>query len=128
MPFNGPCAMNGAKYLLDTNVILGMYRHDETVLRLCKERTIRLSECAYSTITRMELLGFYGITAAEERAIDDLLKWMVHLSLTPTIENTTIQIRRQHRIKLPDAIIAATAKTYDLLLLTLDKELSAKLG
>jgi predicted nucleic acid-binding protein len=51
---------------------------------------------------------------------------MTHLSLTPMIEDLTIQIRRQHRLKLPDAIIAASAKAHSLALLTLDKELAAK--
>ncbi|QNH57517.1 PIN domain-containing protein, partial [Limnospira indica] len=34
--------------------------------------------------------------------------------------------RRNHNVKLPDAIIAATAKVYGLRLLTLDRQLQAK--
>ncbi|MBL1264518.1 type II toxin-antitoxin system VapC family toxin [Candidatus Methylomicrobium oryzae] len=118
--------MSGIKYLFDTNVILGMYRKDAAILQLCATKAITLPECAYSAITRMELLGFPGITLEEERAIHNLLERMTHLSLTPMIEDLTIQIRRQHRLKLPDAIIAATAKAHSLALLTLDKELAAK--
>ena len=44
--------------------------------------------------------------------------------MTKTIENMTIAIRRQFKIKTPDAIIAATAKLESLELLTLDQQLA----
>jgi len=119
--------MNGVKYLLDTNIILGMYQHSTTVIALMQSKQVGISQCAYSTITRMELLGFVGITDHEERTVKALLDRMTHLSLTPDIEELTIQFRRQHQTKLPDAIIAATAEAYGLELLTLDKKLQAKL-
>ncbi|MCX7099614.1 MAG: type II toxin-antitoxin system VapC family toxin [Methylococcales bacterium] len=119
--------MNGVKYLLDTNIILGMYQHSEAVIALMHSKQVGISQCAYSTITRMELLGFVGITDHEERTVKGLLDRMAYLSLTPAIEALTIQFRRQHRVKLPDAIIAATALAHKLELLTLDNKLQAKL-
>jgi predicted nucleic acid-binding protein len=47
--------------------------------------------------------------------------------LTPIIENIAIDFRRRHHTKLPDSIIAATAKAYQVELLTLDKNLANKL-
>ncbi|MGZ8158809.1 MAG: PIN domain-containing protein [Methylobacter sp.] len=38
-----------------------------------------------------------------------------------------MQFRHQHRVKLPDAIIAATATAHGIKLLTLDKKLAVKL-
>ena len=76
----------------------------------------------------MELLGFVGISDYEEQTIKALLERMSYLAITPSIEELTIQFRRQHQAKLPDAIIAATAQTNDLELLTLDKKLQAKLS
>jgi len=116
--------MNGIKYLPDTNIIIGLLKGRESAVKALEG--ISITDCGYSAITRMELLGFHSITAEEERAIHNLLDRMAHLSLTPLIEDMTIQIRRQHRIKLPDAIIAATAKTHGVTLLTLDKELIKK--
>lgn len=49
---------------------------------------------------------------------------MSYLGMTKTIENMTIAIRRQFKIKTPDAIIAATAKLESLELLTLDQQLA----
>lgn len=40
------------------------------------------------------------------------------LELSPEIVNQTILVRQQHKIKLPDAIIAATAIIYDFILIT----------
>lgn len=50
------------------------------------------------------------------------------LSFNSTIENTTISLKQQHRIKLPDAIILATASTHQIELLTLDKKLANKIS
>ncbi|ASF44656.1 type II toxin-antitoxin system VapC family toxin [Methylovulum psychrotolerans] len=119
--------MNGVNYLLDTNIILGMYQHSAAVIALMQSKQVGISQCAYSTVTRMELLGFVGITEHEERTVKALLDRMTYLSLSPAIEELTIQFRRQHRTKLPDSIIAATAQAHSLELLTLDKALQAKL-
>jgi hypothetical protein len=117
--------MNGIDYLLDTNIIIGLLKGNGPAVSLTQG--IHLSACAYSAITRIELLGFIGITAHEERTVKALLDRMTYLSLSPAIEELTILFRRQHRTKLPDSIIAATAQAHGLELLTLDKALQAKL-
>ena len=86
---------------------------------------LSISTCAYSAITRMELLGFAGLTEQEEQAINALLSCMPHLTLNAAIEDATIQLKRQRRLKLPDAVIVATATVYELELITLDKQLMA---
>lgn len=40
------------------------------------------------------------------------------LNLTDTVIQQTIKLRKQHKIKLPDAIIAASAMANDLSLIT----------
>jgi predicted nucleic acid-binding protein len=119
--------MNGIKYLLDTNIIIGMYQRNEAVMTLMQGKQVGISQCAYSLITRIELLSFPGITASEEQAITNLLNRMAHLGITQAVEELAIQFRRQHQTKIPDSIIAATAQAYDIELLTLDKKLQAKL-
>ncbi len=114
------------KYLLDTNIIIGMYEHNPTVFELFKNKQVAVDECAYSSITRMELLGFTGITDHEIKVISALLEQMQAIAIDSTIENKTIALKRQHKIKLPDAIILATALVNELNLLTLDKRLMNK--
>lgn len=117
--------MNGVKYLLDTNFILGMLKSSPDVLKRISERGIFAAECSYSAITRMELLGFAGITHDEEALIRNRLENFTLVPLTMPIEDVVIKLRQTRKIKLPDAIIAATAIYSGVELLTLDQHLSA---
>lgn len=115
--------MSGNKYLLDTNFILGILKSDPLVLAEVSSRQIHVGECSYSAISRMELLGFYGITLEEESLIRQKLDHFTYLPLTGSIENVVIDLRQARKIKLPDAIIAATALCSGTELLTLDQHL-----
>jgi len=110
--------VSGIEWLLDTNIVIGLLQRHSEALRLIHDRRVLTGRCAYSAVTRMELLSFPALTAEEEATIHTLLARMVYLSVTLEIEDVAIAIRRQHRIKLPDAIIAATAKVHRLELLT----------
>jgi predicted nucleic acid-binding protein len=74
--------MSGIKYLLDTNFILGILKSSPAVVAEISERKIPAAECAYSAITQMELLGFPGITNAEDNLIRHKLERFTHVSLT----------------------------------------------
>ena len=73
-----------------------------------------------SIITEMELLSFPSLTQTEEKAIRSFLDEIQIVGITPDVRDRAIHLRRDHRLKLPDAIIAATALTLDALLLTND--------
>jgi hypothetical protein len=115
--------MSGIKYLLDTSFILGILKSNPAVLALITERQILSVECAYSTITRMELLGFPGITGEEKSLIEERLEHFTLIPLTQPIEDVVINLRQTRKIKIPDAIIAATAIHSGVELLTLDQHL-----
>lgn len=117
--------MSGTKYLLDTSFILGILKSDDQVLAEFSARLIMAGECSYSAITRMELLGFHGITQEEETLINQKLQHFCYLPLTKDIEDRVISLRQTRKIKLPDAIIAATALCSGAELLTLDQRLLA---
>lgn len=87
---------------------------------LCR---IESQRCGYSAITRMELLGFPGISVSERRLISQKLSCLVYIPLTPLIEDETIRLRSSYRIKLPDAIIAASSLVSGSQVLTHDKAL-----
>jgi predicted nucleic acid-binding protein len=72
---------------------------------------------AYSVITKIELLGFNQTTAEASQA-RLLLSRLQEFPLTTTIAEETIRIRKSHRIKLPDAVIAATAIVHQLTMIT----------
>lgn len=70
-----------------------------------------------SVIVRIELLSWLGSTAAMQ-PIEEFIAAGLVLPLDEQVIQQTIRLRQQHRIKLPDAIIAATALAHGLPLLT----------
>lgn len=69
------------------------------------------------------MLSFPDIGPEEEAQIVSFLSDCVILPLDDTTSSETIRIRRATRLKLPDAIIAATARVNALKLVTLDQRL-----
>jgi predicted nucleic acid-binding protein len=74
-----------------------------------------------SFVSEIELLGFNGITDAEERKLKRLLKDCFEIEWNSKIKEETIEMRRKYKIKLPDAIIASTCLVYGIPLVTADK-------
>jgi len=70
-----------------------------------------------SVITKMEVLGF-NTPEDDYNLLSDFMEDAVVLYLTEEIVQECINIRKQQSIKLPDAIIAATAVVYDMDLIT----------
>ena len=117
--------MSGTKYLLDTNYILGILKGQPEVVADTAARALSVGQCAYSSVTRMELLGFPGITRQEESLIRQKLERLVYLPITRAVEDMAISLRQARKIKLPDAVIASTALCCGLELLTQDSHLKA---
>lgn len=113
------------KYLLDTCFLIGLQQRYPDALALVQAKQLALHECAFSVISRIELLSYPNLTAADENIIRAMLGQMTALPLIPLIEEYTVMIRRSRKVKLPDAMILATAKVHGLTLLTLDKHLEA---
>lgn len=97
------------KYLYDTNIFIDYLAEEPAVLLFFSESFLSQNEVIISPIVRIELLSFPELSNEEEEAISDLLMQFERIPLLPQIEDCTIQLRRHHRIKLPDALIAATA-------------------
>ncbi len=106
--------MNGTEFLADTNAIIYLLKGNECMRPYLKTRI------AVSVISFMELLSFPGITEQEEKNIRSFIDLCELHSLNDSIMEQTIRLRRQYRIKLPDAIIAATSIYNDLPLITAD--------
>lgn len=117
--------MSGNDCLLDTNVVIGLLKQHPAAIALIEAHQLDLNQVAISQITRMELLGYPSLPNEEEGQIQGFLQSCRVLLLDETVEQRAIQLRRSGNCKLPDAIIAATALTHQLTLLTLDEKLSA---
>ncbi|MGA8172100.1 MAG: type II toxin-antitoxin system VapC family toxin [Methylocystis sp.] len=120
--------MNGPEFLLDTNVVIGHLGGHESARALLVKHNAQLASLAVSQITRMELLGFPGLTGEDQSRIETLLSGVTVILLDEKIETEAIALRRRARLKPPDAIIAATAMVHGLKLLTLDERLRDAVG
>jgi predicted nucleic acid-binding protein len=116
--------MNGIKFLLDTNIVIGLLKGNKAVIKLLEKSGCELSECAVSQITRMELLSYSQLEQDEEESVNHFLSSITVLLFDQAIEEVTIDYRKKNGGKLPDAIIAATALEHKLVLLTLDQNMS----
>jgi predicted nucleic acid-binding protein len=96
--------MNGNKMVIDTNIALYLLDGDEILKEYLEDKAFYLF-----SITELELLGFKGITETEETAIEFFLEECSIVDMNRGIKDITIDLRRNYKLKLPDAIIAATA-------------------
>ncbi len=75
-----------------------------------------------SVISRIEVLGWRGHTDDSWQVTRDFLATLQEIGLDEAVVQRTIQIRRTVRIKLPDAIIASSALSSNLELVTRNSE------
>jgi len=104
--------------LIDTDVLIHALSGDAHASILSRIDAAIVDHAHYSVVTRMELLGWSGHTADSRRETEALLAQLMEITLTPAIVAAVIDIRSTIAIKLPDAIIAASALTENLSLLT----------
>lgn len=76
-----------------------------------------------SVVAEMELLSYPSLDAREEERIRAFLSEVTLVELTREVREVAIQLRSQHGLRLPDAIIAATAQTLRAEWLTNDRKL-----
>lgn len=108
--------MNGSKFLVDTNVLLYVITGNSAVFDYINE------EFYISEITEIELLGNKGITDLQLRYRSEIIDNCTVVSLSEYIKRITIQLKQSYKLKIPDAIIAATAIYLNIPLLTADKD------
>lgn len=105
------------RHVLDTNIVVYFLKG------LLSDR-LPDDEYGVSVISEIELLSYPSLPADDERLIRDLLATVEVINLSPDIRDAAIQLRRDHRLKVPDAIIAGTALALDAELLTNDARLA----
>lgn len=110
--------MGRKKYLTDTNVAIDYIGEVLPEKVLSSLDNIFDSTFYISVINKIELLGFSDITKKEELKFQELINAANVLELDEVVVKKTIEIRKHYKIKLPDAIIAATSMVYELTLIS----------
>lgn len=106
--------MSGRKLLFDSNIVIYVAKK-----QLIPDDFVQPEDVLYiSDISYMETLGYTFESLSEKRDTEELLSVLIRLPLTEPIVQKVIEIRQSKRMKLPDAIIAATAIIHECLLVT----------
>lgn len=109
--------MEQPQYLIDTNSVIDYLGSKLPASGMDFMNTVIDAVPNVSVVTKIEVLGF---NAPEQhyKTLSDFINDATVLDLTNNVVEASIDIRKKHKTKLPDAIIAATAIVYDLILIS----------
>ena len=111
--------MNGNGYLLDTNAIVQLLKGNRELIAVLSAADF----IATSIVAEMEYLSFSGLSDADV-ALYQAFRGRIQVYDVPSADTAFTQLvvkaRKEHGLKLPDAIIAGTAIAKGLIILTAD--------
>jgi predicted nucleic acid-binding protein len=120
----GVCAMSGKRrFVLDTNALVSLLAGNHVL-------SAQLQAAEYvgiSIISYLEFLTFDGLSDSDHSCFADFCNRVDVVSLSNNDSNLmkqTLELRSNYRLKLPDAIIGATALSRNALLITNDSHFS----
>jgi predicted nucleic acid-binding protein len=114
--------MNGSRYLLDTNAIVALIKGNSTILEL----TAHADFVYLSVINIIEFLSFTNLPENDRILFQEFIQETELLNLSAentSLINSVCNLRKLHRLKLPDAIIDAQAIYNKATIITADKHL-----
>jgi predicted nucleic acid-binding protein len=110
--------MNGREFVFDTNIFLYLQSGRKDLIQLFNESSVFVS-----VITEMELLSYSELNENSEKELTEALKSCFVVDIELPIRKIAIDLRKKHKLKLPDALICATAIHLQLPLISADQDL-----
>jgi len=114
--------MSGKRYLLDTNAVVCLLRGENAL----QQRLESAEWVGISILSQIEFLAFPTLSENDRRTFLEFSERVEVVGLERTeraLIDRIVSLRAQYRLKLPDAIIAATAVERDATLITDDRQL-----
>jgi len=96
----------------DTNILVDFLNG----VTAARSELARSDERLISVVTWMEVM--VGTSADDEEAVRAFLRRFEVVDVDAAVADEAVRLRRQHRMRLPDAIIWATARSRTALLVT----------
>ena len=100
--------MNGKRYLLDTNAVIQLLAGNQSLIKMVEDSDF----LAISVISKLEFLSYPDLTEDEKNAFSELLEDLTVFDLMASdsaLMQEAVAMRIDGGLKLPDAVIAATA-------------------
>lgn len=107
-----------SKYLIDTDVIIKYLNETLSVPAISFINNIIDNECDISFINKIELLVWKTNNNTDLQILREFIEGITVHYVNHEIIEKTILIRKTTNIKIPDAVIAATALVYGFTLLS----------
>jgi predicted nucleic acid-binding protein len=109
----------GIKYIWDTNTAIYFLQQQfpAAAEKFIDDSLVDAQPCI-SAITEIELLCWKTATEKDIEVLHNFISDALVIEIERPIKLKTADLRKAHKIKLPDAIIAATAIVYNLTLIT----------
>ena len=119
--------MNSDGYLLDTNIIIGLFGSDPAILSFIKQSTEMKRKLFLSVMTECEI--FSGLEVDTDLHQFRFLNTQKYISIDSEIARLAGEIRRSQKqkgrkLKAPDALIISTAKLHNLALVSRDTDMN----
>lgn len=105
--------------LLDSNILIYAA---EPPYKMLLAPYVKDRANAFSVISRVETLGFVGITSPQINYFESIFLLLHALPVEQDIIEKAIELKQSKKMKLGDALIAATALVYDIELITRNTE------
>lgn len=109
--------MEQPQYLIDTNAVIDYLGNKLPFSGMDFMNKVIDEVPNVSVVTKIEVLGFNTLEE-HYRLLINFINDATVLDLTNNVVEESIEIRKKHKTKLPDCIIASTALVYDLILIS----------
>ena len=109
--------MEQTQYLIDSNSIIDYLGENLPPAGMEFLNKIIDNVPNVSVISKIEVLGF-NTADQHYQILFNFMNDATVFDLTGSVVDVCIELRKKYKTKLPDAIIAATAMVYDLVLIT----------
>lgn len=97
--------MNGRDVVLDTNALIYFFEGRPKI----KTMVEKAPQVYYASVSEIEVLSASHLSNTERNKIKTFLVHNKRVELSQVVIDVAIELRREYRMKTPDAIVAATA-------------------
>jgi toxin FitB len=104
--------------LLDSNILIYAANGSDSEI----QTLVTAEDSAISCISKIEVYGFTHLKPEEEAALDVIFARLIIHAVGDSVVERAILLRRERRMRLADAIIAATALVHQVPLVTRNTE------
>ena len=113
-------------YLLDSNILIGFLNGGQKEINWVMAEKQNGSLLGYSIISKIEILSFYNLSEDKIREIEIFFNIFNQAYLSDEVVSLSAKLRRNLKLSIGDAIVAATAISKRATLVTNDKALIKK--